>query len=201
MPLVLEERYLPARLHSEPMSDEAFAELCASYPDLVFEMTAESELIVMPPNFTLAGIRNREILAQLDRWASSDGRGITADASAGFVLANGARRSPDASWISRDAVAKVDPAAMERYWHLCPEFVIELRSPTDRLPVLREKMREWIEAGALEAWLVDPESRTVEVFRPGREPAVVSGSEVVRGEGPVAGFELALRRVWEPLGI
>ena len=96
MPLVLEECYPPARLTSTAMTDDAFAELCTAYPDVVFEMTADHELSVTPPKFTLTGIRNREILAQMDRWAAVDGRGISADASAGFVLPNGARRAPDA---------------------------------------------------------------------------------------------------------
>lgn len=182
------------------MSDDAFAELCAAHPDVVLEMTADHELIVRPPNFTLTGIRNREILAQLDRWAAVDGRGISADASAGFVLPNGARRSPDASWIPMSVVEAVDAAAMNRYWHVCPAFVVELRSPTDRLTALREKMLEWVENGAELAWLVDPERRVVEVYRAGREPETVSGAEFVEGEGSVAGFRLGLGRVWEPLG-
>ena len=182
------------------MSDDAFAEFCAAHPDVVLEMTADHELIVRPPNFTLTGIRNREILAQLDRWAAVDGRGISADASAGGVLPDGARRSPDASWISLAAVEGVDAAAMNRYWHVCPAFVEELRSPTARLTALCEKMLEWVENGAELAWLVDPERRVVEVYRAGREPETVSGTEFVEGEGGVTGFRLGLARVWEPLG-
>ena len=113
---------------------------------------------------------------------------------------DGARRSPDASWISLAAVEGVDAAAMNRYWHVCPAFVEELRSPTARLTTLCEKMLEWVENGAELAWLVDPERRVVEVYRAGREPETVSGTEFVEGEGSVAGFRLGFGRVWEPLG-
>jgi Uma2 family endonuclease len=200
MALLLEEQFLPAILSCSPMSDEEFASFCAEHPDLCFEMTAEGELLVMPPNYTLSGIRNQQIGSQLLVWASQDGRGMAADSSSGFVLPNGARRSPDAAWISKVRVRGLEPQSLDRFWHLCPEFVIELRSAWDRLPVLRAKMAEWIANGAELGWLIDADERTVEVFRPGRESEVLRGQEVVDGEGPVAGFRLDLRRVWDPLG-
>lgn len=181
------------------MTDEEFAAFCSEHPDLFFEMTAAGELIVMPPSYTLTGIRNGEILGQLRDWARHSDSGVVSDSSTGFVLRNGARRSPGGAWTSRARIAALDPAQVERYWHLVPNFVIELRSHSGRLPVLQARMREWIENGAGLAWLIDPERRAVEIYRPTQEPEVLENASCIRGEGSVAGFTLELQRVWEPL--
>ncbi len=199
MPFVIEESWLPATLTMAPMTDEEFSEFCSEHPDFFFEMSAGGELIIMPPNYTLAGIRNGKIGFQLEAWTLRDGTGVASDSSTGFVLPNGARRSPDAAWTALGRVRQMDPRDMARYWHLCPDFVIELRSPFDRLPVLRDKMREWISNGAQLAWLIDPERRAVEIFRPAGEPETRLQQEKIEGEGPVAGFTLHLRPVWDPL--
>ncbi len=200
MALVLEEQYLPATLTSAPMTDEEFAAFCAEHPDLFFEMTANQELVVMPPNYSSTSAQDHEIGLQLGNWAKNDGRGIVTDSCGGFVLPNGARRSPDAAWTARDRLRALSVERRDRYWHLSPDFVIELRSTWDRLPVLREKMREWIENGAALGWLIDPENRTVEIYRPDAEVSILQGDALVPGEGPVAGFVLDPRPVWEPLG-
>jgi len=199
MPFMIDEAFLPATLTAPPMTDQQFADFCAEHPDLFFEMTAEGEIIVMPPNFSLTGIRNREITGQLDRWAANNRRGIVGDSSTGFVLPNGARRSPDASWTAREEIDKLPRESLESYWHLCPAFVIELRSQSDRLPVLRAKMREYTANGAQLGWMIDAEARAVEVYRPDREPELLTSVDSVSGEGPMAGFVLDLTRVWDPL--
>jgi Uma2 family endonuclease len=199
MALTIDDAFLPATLTAPPMTDEQFAGFCAEHPDLFFEMTAEGEILVMPPNYTLTSIRNQEIIGQLSRWADRDRRGIVADSSGGFVLPNGARRSPDASWTAKSQIQGMTEKSLQGYWHLCPVFVIELRSHWDRLRVLREKMREWIANGARLAWLIDPESRAVEVYRPNREPELLAGAESVAAGDPAEGFVLDLRAVWDPL--
>ena len=195
----IDEAFLPATLTASPMTDQEFADFCAQHPDLFFEMTATGEIIVRPPNFSLTGIRNREIISQLDRWAAQDSRGMVADSSTGFVLPNGARRSPDASWIAKNEIRRLPEGSLEGYWHLCPAFVIELRSHSDRLPVLRAKMQEYIANGARLGWIIDPETRTVEIYRPDGEPESLANIDSVPGEGPVEGFALELRKVWNPL--
>jgi Uma2 family endonuclease len=199
MAFLIDEAMLPAILTAQPMTDEQFAEFCSEHPDLFFEMSAEGELIVRPPNYTLTTYRHCAILTQLDRWAQIDGRGGVADAAGGFVLPNGARRSPDAAWTMTSRVRALDLKMLERYWHLCPDFVIEVRSPTDRWRALREKMREWIENGAKLAWLIDPESRGVEIYRPDGGVEILTNPESMRGQGLLAGFTLDLRPVWDPL--
>jgi len=197
--LDIDETLLPATLTGHPMTDEEFAEFCSEHPDLFFEMTAEGEIIVMPATYTLTGVRNSRITRQLDSWAEQDSRGVATDSSTGFVLPNGARRSPDAAWTAKSRIQQLSPASLERYWHLSPDFVIELKSATAKPRVIREKMREWIANGTELGWLIDPETRTVEIYRPGREPEFVSNVELLKGEGAVEGFVVNLLPIWEPL--
>jgi len=200
MPFSIGEEYLPAILTAHPMTDAEFAELCSEHPDLFFEMTAEGELIVMPPNYSFTGLVHAEILEQLKTWAKREGRGAVTDAAAGFVLPSGARRSPDAAWALRSRILELGPKAIEEsYWRLCPDFVIEVRSKTDRLRTLREKMREWIDNGAQLGWMIDPDNRSVEIYRPNAEPELFNNPEILPGEGPVDGFVLEMARVWDPL--
>ncbi len=198
MAFLLDEAFLPATLTVPAMTDEQFAAFCSEHPDLCFEMTAEGELVVRPPNFSFTGAQNLEICGQLHQWARQDARGIANDSSTGYVLPNAARRSPDASWTPRSELLKLKTEIRDGYWHLCPAFVIELRSHSDRLRVVREKMREYIANGAQLGWMLDPQTRTVEVYRPDREPEVLAGTDSIRGEGPVEGFVLNLRPVWDP---
>ncbi len=181
------------------MTDEEFMAFCAEHPDHSFETTAEGEIIVMAPTYALTGDRNSEIDCQLRTWAKKDGRGRTYDSSTFFVLPNGARRSPDASWILKSRIAQLSQAEREGAWHVCPDFVIELRSASDRLRVLENKMREYLANGAQLGWLIDPTRRSVTIFRPNREPETLIAIDAIHGEDPVAGFVLDLSEVWNPL--
>jgi Uma2 family endonuclease len=199
MAFLVDEAHLPAILTVGPMTDQAFAQLCAEHPDLNLELSALGELIIMPQTYTWTGARNNEISAQLRNWARQDKRGIAFDSSTGWLLPNTARRSPDAAWILKNRIKDLDPAAFSRYWPVCPNFVIELRSQSDRPRALREKMSEWLANGAQLGWLIDPDARTVEIYRPGFEAETRGGVASVEGEGPVAGFVLDLLPVWDPL--
>lgn len=126
---------------------------------------------------------------------------IACDSSTGFALPNGARRSPDAAWTLKSRVAQLDAASREKYWHLCPDFVVELQSSTDRPRILKDKMREWLANGAQLGWLIDPEHRSVAIYRPEGQAETHTGIESIPGEGPVAGFVLDLSFVWNPLGV
>lgn len=200
MPFLINEAYLPATLTVEPMSDEEFIEFCEEHSDLNFEMTAEGELIVMAPTYSLTGARNSKIGRRLDAWSESDGRGISCDSSTGFVLPNGARRSPDASWTLKSRIAELETRSRKKFWRLCPDFVIELKSETDRLRAVRSKMREYMENGAQLGWLIDLENRSIEIYRPGREVETRTGLDRIEGEVPVNGFVLDLPLIWNPLG-
>jgi Uma2 family endonuclease len=200
MQLVVEdfESMAPVILNPQhaPMTDEEFVAFCQQYEDCLVESTAEGEIIIMPPNYSRTGKNNLALGAQLWIWAKKDGRGEAYDSSAGFRLPNGARRSPDAAWIRKDRVAALPTEQQNRFYHLCPDFVIELRSPTDRMRRLQAKMEEYIANGAELGWLIDPEERAVWVYRPGRGAERIVNPESIPGEGPVAGFVVELGDVW-----
>ncbi len=198
MQITVDEANFPVKLTSGPMSDEEFLEFCADYPDYFVEMTAEGEIIIMPPNNPKAGARNTEIERQLANWAIEHGRGVATNAVTCFVLPDGSRLAPDAAWTSNEQFSSFSERQLSGAWHLCPDFVIEMRSPTDRLRTLRAKMQEWIDNGAQLAWLIDPDREAVEIYRPGQEPEIRTGIASIAGEGPVEGFVLDLRRVWNP---
>jgi len=179
-----------------PMTDEEFVAFCQQYEDCFVECTAEGEIVIMPPNYSRTGERNLEIGFQLKLWTKKDGRGRAYDPSAGFRLPNGARRSPDASWIRKDRVAALPKEQQERFYHLCPDFVIELRSSTDRINRLQAKMEEYMANGAELGWLIDSEERTVWIYRPGRPAECLVNTERIPGEWPVAGFVLELADIW-----
>jgi Uma2 family endonuclease len=199
MPFLINDANLPATLTAQPMTDEEFAAFCAEHPDLNFEMTAEAELIVMPPTHSWSGAGNSDVDAQLSNWARKDRRGVVCDSSTGFVLPNGARRSPDASWTLKNRVQQLGAAKKIGFWHLCPDFMIEIKSGTDRWKLLQQKMREYLEQGAQLRWLIDPEKKSVEIYRPNGDVEARTGIDKLEGEGLVAGFVLNLTYVWDPL--
>ena len=192
----IDDEYLPATLTSRLMSDEEFITFCNQYPDLFFEMTAEGDLVVMAPRDCLTGARNANVAAELHNWSRQDRSGFCADSSTGWVLPNGARRSPDASWTAKDRVRGMD---LRTFLHLCPDFVVEIKSDADRLPALRSKMREYMENGVRLGWLIDPASRTIEVYRLDGDVMTHTGVQQLEGEGPVLGFVLDLTYVWDPM--
>ena len=187
--LRVQEAHLPMTITVPGITDQEFQDLCARYEDCRIEYTAEGELLVMPPTDPGTGERNAEITAQLRNWRRLRGIGAVTDSSTGFKLPNGARRSPDAAWISR-ARMQLNKA--------CPEFVIELLSPSDRPRTTHMKMLEWLENGAELGWMINPKTRDVSIYRSGQEPEVRSGLTELAGEGPVEGFVLDLALVWDP---
>lgn len=197
--LVIDDTYLPAILRGHPMTDEEFEAFCAEHPDLNFEMTADGEIIAMAPANSFTGASNFEAAGELRAWARKDRRGIGFDSSTGFVLPNGARRSPDASWILRTRALGLEPRKRKGFWHICPDFVIEIKSESDRLRPLKAKMREYLDNGAQLGWLIDPQQRKVEVYRLNGQVIVHANLMQLEGEGPVAGFVLDLKYVWDPL--
>ncbi len=199
MTFAIDEALLPATLTAHPMTDEEFTALCSEHPELNFEMTADGELIVMAPTHSDTGARNSEVALQLGLWAKKDRRGIVCDSSTGYVLPNGARRSPDASWTLKSRVAQLGPQKRNSFWRLCPDFVIEVRSDTDNLERLQAKMVEYLAQGAQLGWLIDTQNQTVEIYRPAVEVEKRKGIDSLDGDGPVAGFVLDLTSVWDPL--
>ena len=172
------------------LSDDRFYEFCRLNRELRIERTVEGELSIMAPAGGESSNRNAEITFQLRRWAKLDGTGTTFDSSGGFRLPNGAVRSPDASWIANARLATLSDGQRERFIPLCPDFVVELRSPSDGLSALHDKMREYIENGARLGWLVDPPGRQVFVHRPDSPPQRLEAPRSVSGDPVLPGFRL-----------
>lgn len=190
------ELYAPVTLGGLRLTDDEFLVFCAEHEDLRVESNPKGEVEIMPGTGPSTGYRNMDIAVQFGAWSKQTRVGRAFDSSTMFVLPSGARRSPDASWISRDRVAAVPAEQRNRLWHICPEFVIELRSPSDRPRLLAAKMEEWIENGVHLGWLIDPEERTVTIYRAGLEPELLHAPASLAGEGPVGGFVLDLAEVW-----
>ena len=179
------------------LTQEQFESLAAANRDLRLERTAAGELIVNPPTGGESGRRNLSISTQLGNWFEAhEELGEAFDSSTGFRLPNGADRSPDASWVSRERWELLTPQQQKGFVPLCPDFVIELRSESDSLPKLQAKMQEYIDNGAKLGWLIDPQNRRVEIYRPGREIEVWENPTELSGEDILPGFVLSLRRVW-----
>ena len=155
---MLSESSLPVALdvHSFRLTDGQFQQLCQDNEDLRLELTADGELIIMAPTGGTTGSRNAEITSQLTIWTKKDGTGVSFDSSTMFCLPNGAKRSPDAAWVRRERWEELTVEEQESFVPLCPDFVLELRSATDRLSVLREKLEEYIANGAKLGLLLDP---------------------------------------------
>lgn len=190
---------LPVRLRTErPMSDDELLAFSSANDALQIEREPNGELTIMSPTGGEAAEADAEILYQLAAWARTGNAGATFGPSAGFRLRDGSVRSPDAAFLSWPVWNAISREERRKFVPACPEFVIELRSPTDRLKSVHEKMQQWINNGAELAWLIDPERQIVEVYRPGQEkPDVLEGVSAVYGEGPVAGFVLELARIWQ----
>lgn len=178
------------------MTNEQFYEFCQANGDLRIERTANGEVIIMPPAFSDTGNRNFNIAAQLGNWTEQDGTGIGFDSSTGFTLPNGAMRSPDASWIELKRWNALTDAQKASFAPICPSFVIELRSSSDRLIKLQEKMQEYIDNGASLGWLIDRQNRKVYIYRPNREVEILDNPEAVNGNPELPGFVLRMTKIW-----
>ncbi|MEG3847056.1 Uma2 family endonuclease [Microcoleus sp. herbarium7] len=179
------------------VTGEQFETLALANPDLRLERTARGELIVNPPTGGESSERNFNITGQLARWCDdNEDLGSGFDSSGGFILPNGARRSPDASWVSRERLEALTPKERKGFVPLCPDFVVELRSASDSLSTLQEKMREYRENGARLGWLIDPQNRRVEIYRQQAEVEILIAPTELSGEDVLPGFVLNLRRVW-----
>jgi Uma2 family endonuclease len=178
------------------VSHRQFERLCCEYPDLRLELTSSGDLIVMPPTSTLTGKRCIKLTYQLEAWARRDGTGFAFGPSTGYTLPNGAIRSPDASWMTLEKWDGLSDYQKERFSAICPDFVVELRSRTDSLRTLIEKMEEYLVNGATLGWLIDPHKRRVYVFKAGEEMVVLENPTVVSGDPLLPGFELQMAEIW-----
>lgn len=181
---------------ARPVSDEALYDLCRANPELRIERTAEGEILIMSPTGGETGRRNFALIGQFWAWVRADRTGVGFDSSTGFILSNGAERSPDVAWVRADRWNALPPAERDRFVKLCPDFVAELRSPSDDLAILQAKLAEYMACGCQLGWLLDPTSRSVHVYRPAAEPDILADPATVSGDPVLPGFALALDELW-----
>jgi Uma2 family endonuclease len=182
----------PSNIH---LSEEQFFELCQKNRDYRFERTASGELLIMPPTGGETGRRNIKISTQVEVWSSQNNLGVAFDSSTCFKLPNGANLSPDASWVRRERWNTLTPEQKRKFPPLCPDFVVELRSPSDSLEKLRAKMKEYLENGVQLGWLIDPETQQVEIYRPIRDIEILQSPTTLSGEDVLPGFVLNLQPI------
>ncbi len=175
---------------------EQFVELAIANRELQLERTATGELIVNPPTGSETGNRNSDLNGQLWLWNRQTRLGKTFDSSSGFHLPNGADRSPDAAWVRQERWDALTSEQKEGFAPIAPDFVVELRSKTDRIKPLQDKMQEYMENHVRLGWLIDRKNRKVEIYRQNQEVQLLENPATLSGEDVLPGFVLDLTEVW-----
>ena len=186
-------------LHWPPslqMVNEQFFDFCQANKELRIERSALGDCEIMAPTGGETGWRNLSLAAQLYNWTEQDQSGVAFDSSTGYTLPNGAIRSPDVSWVKRTRLSALTREQKQRFLPVCPDFVIELRSPSDSIKNLQAKMQEYIENGASLGWLIDPENQQVFVFHPQISMVIINKPEFLQADEMLAGFKLDLHKIW-----
>ena len=181
----------------EPYTQEEFEDLAARYSDLRMELTREGRLIIMPPAGGESGRLNFKIDVRLGTWSEQDDTGECFDSSTGFTLPNGADRSPDVAWVARPRWDALTSEQKRKFLPLCPDFLVEVLSPTDSLSETRDKMQEYLDNGARLGWLINPRRKQVEIYRPGQDVEILDNPASVSGEPVLHGFTLNLKGILE----
>jgi Uma2 family endonuclease len=196
MTTTIELNHLPTlNLSAVKFTHAQFAELCETNRELQLELSSTGELIVLAPTAWGSSKRNFRLGGQIYIWNEQTQLGEAFDSSGGFVLPNGAQRSPDVSWVEKSRMTAINPDP-DKFLPLAPDFLIELRSPTDSLPKLQEKMQEYRANGVRLGWLIDPKNQRVEIYRPDREVEILQSPTQLSGEGILPGFTLDLTIIW-----
>ncbi|KAF3885520.1 MULTISPECIES: Uma2 family endonuclease [Nostocales] len=188
-PIILQ---MPSDLH---MTDEQFFEFCRVNRDLRIERNQFGEISIMSPAGGTTGNRSGSIFGELYIWSNQDGTGLCFDSSTGFKLSTGAERSPDVSWMKLEGWNSLSEEQQEKFAPICPDFVVELRSPSDNLKPLKEKMEEYMrEPGIQLGWLIDRKNRKVYIYRPGKPEECLDNPATVSGDSVLPGFILDMKK-------
>lgn len=178
------------------VSLEQFWQICEQNSDLQLEWSSQGELIIMPPTGGETGRSNANITAQLWLWNDQKQLGEVFDSSCGFILNNGAVRSPDCAWISTGKWQSISPSQRQKFLPLCPDFVIEILSPTDNVKITRAKMQEYMDDGCMLGWLINCSTQEVEVYTLKKDVEILTHPMEVSGGEILPGFTLNLNKIW-----
>lgn len=183
-------------IKSLKLTEKQFELLCRDNRDMRIELTAQGELVIMSPTGMKTGWRNSKLTQWMANWAERDGTGICCDSSTLFTLPNGAKRSPDVSWIRQERVDALTDDQQESFAPICPDFVLELRSPSDTVRFVQQKMDEYMANGAQLGWMIDPYTKRVFIYRPDQPVECLENPESVAGDPILPGFHLNVREIW-----
>ncbi|MEM9276575.1 MAG: Uma2 family endonuclease [Cyanobacteria bacterium P01_F01_bin.143] len=178
------------------LSEDSLFDFCQLNSHLRIERSSTGELIIMSPAVSETGNRNAKLMQQLANWTDQDGTGIEFDSSAGFILPNGSTRSPDASWIKLKKWNALSDSQKAKFAPICPDFVVEIRSPSDNLKSLQDKMSEYIDNAASLGWLIDRKNRQVYIYCPNQDVQCLDNPVTVSGDSLLVGFDLDLTKIW-----
>ena len=197
--MIIAEAIRPSRARAEepldvpePYTREQFASMAATYPELRMELTREGRLIIMPPSGGESSRQSSTVSGWLFIWNQQSKLGVTFDANGGYNLPMGGTRAPDASWLRRDRWEALTPEQRQKFLPLCPDFLVEVLSPTDSLTETQRKMEEYRENGVRLGWLINPRRRQVEIYRSGQDVEVLDNPASLSGEDVLPGFTLDL---------
>lgn len=175
------------------MSDDEFFAFCAQNRDLNIERTSEKEIVIMSPSGNKTSAINLHVAFLLHTWNNKAKLGVITGADGGYFLPNGAMRAPDVAWVPKEKLNQFSEEEQSKFLYYCPDFVIELKSPSDRINQLKAKMDEWISNGCRLAWLIDPDTEEAYVYKPGNPVREIKGFDnVLEGEDVLPGFKLLL---------
>ena len=177
------------------LNDDQFAKICRHNPDLKFERTATGELVIVALTGGNTGRRNLKLSGRLLFWIEKTGDGEGFDSSTGFKLPDGSIRSPDVAWVSSEKWQNLSPEQQQKIVPLCPDFVVELRSPSDDIRDLQKKMQAYLANGLQLGWLLDPETKIVEIYRPDQAVEILNNPDRLSGEKILPGFVLDLNGI------
>ena len=182
---------------ANPITDRQFEQLCAQNQDTKFEMTSKGELIVMSPTGSESGRQNGDLFGQIWYWNRQSKLGVVFDSSTGFTLPNGAKRSPDVSWIEISRWNELTKKQQRGFAPIAPDFTLELLSPNDRLQDTQKKMQEYIKCGVKLGWLIYPDETRVEIYRLGKDVEVLDSPSTLSGEDLMPGLVVELDEIFE----
>lgn len=189
----------PLVVHTRPvvqLDDAQFFAFCQLNPELQIERNCAGDILIMAPTAGSSGRRNFRLAALFGVWEQQEGSGQCFDSSTGFRLPNGAIRSPDLAWVAQTQLTRLAAADWQAFLPLCPDFVLELRSPSDALVTLQEKMEEYLANGCQLGWLIDPSDRSIVIYQPKQAAQRIEKARTVSGEPILKGLTLDLREIW-----
>ncbi|HSH02345.1 MAG TPA: Uma2 family endonuclease [Anaerolineae bacterium] len=190
----------PLTLQMQPiinLNEEQFFAFCQLNRDLRIERNAQGDIHIMAPTGGESSRRNFKLITHFGQWAEKDNRGIAFDSSGGFILPNGAIRSPDLAWVRRERLQSLTATQKQRFLPLAPDFVVEIRSPSDNLATLQEKMLEYITNGVLLGWLLDPTNQTTYIYQPATSVQTVTGNQELSASNLLPNYTLPLTTIWD----